>query len=86
MEPLTGIEPASPAWKAGALAIVLQQRGDRVARKAPPPAFFAPKVPLVECAVPVFPGCHEKERREKRAGEWNGLPVELVDGLEPPTC
>ena len=27
MEQVTGIEPASPAWKAGALAIVLHPHG-----------------------------------------------------------
>ena len=70
VEPLTGIEPVSPAWKAGALAIVLQRR---IAWRRSP-----------HQALPVFPGCLGRDGR-KRAGERNDLPVELPEGVEPPT-
>ena len=48
MEQVTGIEPASPAWKAGALTVVLHlhwMRGQESNLR--PPAYEAGKLPLL---------------------------------------
>lgn len=58
VEPVTGIGPALPAWKAGALP--LSYAGGWCREQIPP----------TPCGLPVFPGRQIQKEEDHAAGVW----------------
>lgn len=74
LEPVTGIEPALPAWKAGALPLSYTDIGAQGADKTDPQVFSSFRAASTK-----------KERRILCRGPATS-PVEPPAGLEPATC